>query len=219
MKYYSPLVAASGEHVGVVAWPGALFARMMRSNVASEGLEVDVMIRGQKQHVVSHAGLIALIVALVGLMGCATSGPTTHSEESMSNVLGTWTYRTSGSQLLSRGTFQLTSTQGRLVGRLRDSELGTVSIHGRMYGERLTLRMDLFRLGPVSVSGQVRDDQFRGLVDRPTYDVSMNQAETSRSREVVRGSFLAKRHVTLSAAALPPLNCPTLHPDGLRPCR
>ncbi len=163
--------------------------------------------------------LLVALAAVVGLTGCTTSEPTRRDGPSVSEVVGTWTYRASGSQPLSRGTLQLNTTRGHLIGRLRDAELGTVPIDARMHGERLTLRMDLFRVGPVSVSGVVEDGTFRGLVDRPEYDVAMSQDETRYAHQSsVRGAFLAERQTHTASLALP-FDCPRLGPDGLMPCR
>ena len=175
------------------------------------------MIRGLQRYVAQYVPVLVLTAAALGLAGCAVFGSTQGADQA-SDVIGTWAYRTSGSQPLSTGTLQITTAQGRLMARLRDAELGTVPIDARIYGERLTLRMDLFRIGPVSVSGKVEGDQFRGLVDRPTYDVTMSQDKTSRSRQTVRGSFLAQRRASLSSP-LVSIDCPRLGPDGLQPCR
>ena len=162
---------------------------------------------------------LAIATALV-FTGCASMGSSTSGESTLTEVIGTWTYQASGSQPLSRGTLQLAARNGRLMGQLRDSELGTIPIHADVSGQRLELRMDLFRSGPLSVAGSVEGDEFRGLIDRPAYNVTMdaNEAASTRQRDVY-GSFQAERRVTAYDAPQFVLNCPKLGPDGLLTCR
>jgi hypothetical protein len=163
-------------------------------------------------------GVATLIASTIIWTGCATTGSSS-TNDALTEVIGTWTYEASGSQPLSRGVFQLAATNGRLIGRLRDSELGTMPLHVNVSGKRLELRMDVFRFGTLSVAGSVEGDQFRGLVDQPTYDVSMSADETSRARRSdFYGSFRAERR---GVPAIPEivLNCPRLGPDGIQTCR
>lgn len=164
------------------------------------------------------AGFVVVLAMAALLAGCTPSASTQRTERAVSEVVGTWTYRASGAQPLSRGTLQLSTTRGHLTGRLRDAELGSIPINARLHGERLTLRMDLFRVGPVAVSGTIEGNEFRGIVDRPTYDVTMNQADDRYARSPVRGAFHAERRTPTAAADLP-FDCPRLGPDGLMPCR
>lgn len=162
--------------------------------------------------------LAVLLASVVLLTGCASTGPL-NTNDALTEVIGTWTYEASGSQPLSRGVFQLAATNGRLIGQLRDSELGSIPVHAHISGRRLELRMDVFRFGTLSVAGSVEGDEFRGLVDQPTYNVSMSADETSRDRRSdLYGSFRAERR---GSPALPGivLNCPQLGPDGIQPCR
>ena len=146
-------------------------------------------------------------------------GSSTHADDTLTEVIGTWTYKASGSQPLSRGTLQLATHNGRLRGQIRDSELGTIPIHADVSGRRLELRMDLFRAGPLSVAGSVEGDEFRGLIDRPVHNVTMDANEVASTQQHdVYGSFQAERRVT-SFTPLLVLNCPTLGPDGIVACR
>lgn len=173
------------------------------------------------KHLLVRSSGIALLVASVAIWsGCASLGTSNASSDAATMVIGTWTYETSGSHPLSEGTLQLATTNGRLRGQLRDAQLGTIPINANVSGKRLELRMDLFRIGPLSIAGSVQGDEFRGLVDRPVYDVTMSANEASRhqTRDDLYGSFHAERR---GAPATPELvlNCPTLGPDGLRACR
>lgn len=170
-------------------------------------------------HAARSLGLVFFAAAALVLAGCASTGSSTSGRDAAATVTGTWTYNASGAQPLSRGTLQLATNNGRLVGQLRDSELGTIPIDARMLGGRLELRMDVFRFGLLSVQGAVQGDEFRGLVDRPDYDVSMNADRSSRRHApALYGSFRAQRRSVPSVPALV-LNCPKLGPDGLIACR
>jgi hypothetical protein len=163
--------------------------------------------------------LLSLAVATATLLiGCASLGSSSDANGTLTNVIGTWTYEATGSQPLSRGTLQLATRNGRLMGQLRDSELGTIPIHADVSGQRLELRMDLFRMGPLSVAGSVEGDEFRALIDRPTYNVTMDANEASAHQRDVYGSFEAERRVTSHTPQLV-LNCPQLGPDGIVSCK
>lgn len=168
-----------------------------------------------------HVAVFALALATVStLTGCASVGSSTQGAHSYTELVGTWTYEASGVQPLSRGTLQLATRNGRLLGQIRDSELGTIPIRADVSGRRLELRMDLFRVGPLSVAGAVDGDTFHGLIDRPMYDVTMDANETTSSREDnLYGSFQAERRAAKYAMPLLVLNCPKLGPDGIVACR
>lgn len=159
-----------------------------------------------------------LVVASAMLFtGCVSLG-SSPSGSTASDVIGTWTYRASGAQPLSRGTLQITARDGRLMGQLRDAELGTIPLQADVSGRRLELRMDLFRAGPLSVAGSVEGDEFRGLIDRPMYNVTMSADEAAAHDDTVYGSFTAERQAAPMGPRLV-LNCPKLGPDGLVACR
>jgi hypothetical protein len=183
-------------------------------------MEVAPMIPDCKRSRLHSFGAVLLVAAIALWSGCATLHSSPPSSDALSKVTGTWTYKASGSQPLSEGTLQLATTDGRLTGQLRDAQLGTIPINANVSGQRLELRLDVFRIGPLSVAGSVQGDEFRGMVDRPVYDVSMSANEGSRSpsQDTMYGSFRAERR---DAPAMPELllNCPTLGPDGLRACR
>jgi len=183
-------------------------------------MEVTPMTSAFKHLLVRFSGTALLVASVVLWSGCASLGTSNASTDTATTVIGTWTYEASGSQPLSEGTLQLATTNGRLRGQLRDAQLGTIPINANVSGKRLEVRMDLFRFGPLSIAGSVQGDEFRGLVDRPVYDVTMSADDASRhqTRGNMYGSFRAERR---SVPAVPELvlNCPTLGPDGLRACR
>lgn len=176
------------------------------------------MTSGLKRTLTRSLGLAVLAASIVVLAGCAAMGSTA-SNEALTDVIGTWTYKASGTQPLSKGTLQLATKNGRLTGQLRDSQLGTIPLDAHVSGERLELRMDVFRVGPLSVAGSVEGDQFRGLVDQPFYDVTMSADMRSRQqRESMHGSFRAERRGSPGTPNFV-LNCPKLGPDGIQSCR
>lgn len=182
-------------------------------------MKVATMTSGLNRTLIRSLSLLALAVSIVVLAGCAATGPSTPSSDALAEVVGTWTYKTSGTQPLSRGTLQLATKDGRLMGQLRDSELGTIPLDAQVSGERLELRMDVFRVGPLSIAGSVEGNEFRGLVDRPAYNVTMSADTRSwYQSQNMYGSFRAERR---GAPATPNfvLNCPKLGPDGIQACQ
>lgn len=155
------------------------------------------------------------LTAVAMLTGCASMGSS--SDKVPADVTGTWTYRTSGPQPLSQGTLLLATRDGRLTGRLRDEELGTIPLHADISGRRVKLRLELLQAGPFLIAAKVNNDEIRGLIDRPQYDVTMS-AEASRQPGRMKGAFQAERQSSPVPTHLV-LNCPKLGPDGLRPCR
>jgi len=168
-----------------------------------------------------HVAVLTLALATVSaLTGCVSVNSSSQTTSSHTEVIGTWTYEASGVQPLSRGTLQLATRNGRLLGQLRDSELGAIPVQADVSGHRLELRMDLFRVGPLSVAGSVEGDTFRGLIDRPMYDVTMDANEAGSAQEDnLYGSFQAERRATKYAMPMLVLNCPKLGPDGIVACR
>lgn len=201
---------------GVSRLPGALLVHLRTGSFYHHNCTVGLM-----KTTFRHVVLFALALTTVAtLTGCLSVGSSSQSASSHTDVVGTWTYEASGTQPLSRGTLQLATRNGRLLGQIRDSELGTVPIQANMTGRRLELQMDLFRVGPLSVAGSVEGDTFHGLIDRPVYNVTMDANEAASARETnLYGSFQAERRAAAYAAPLLVLNCPKLGPDGIVACR
>lgn len=176
------------------------------------------MISGLRRTALRSFSIGILVVFVIFLIGCATTGASNDSGEALAGVIGTWTYEASGSQPLSRGTFQLATTNGRLTGQLRDSELGAIPLDANVSGKRLELRIDVFRIGALSVAGSVQGDEFRGLVDRPAYNVAMSANEAPELQRDLHGSFRAERRGAPASPKLV-LGCPKLGPDGIQSCQ
>jgi len=157
--------------------------------------------------------LLAVLAGAVaaGLLGCASSAPTTTAR---SDVLGVWEYRSSGTTYLDRGRFQIVLTKnGRLDGTLRDTRLGTVDLDEvRLRNGQMHLRIQVqsaysAETRVLQISGRVEDERYTATFRRPIWDVSTSQTYR-RQTASSGGSILARRiqGTTVSGMRLP-LGC------------
>jgi hypothetical protein len=155
--------------------------------------------------------LVACVLPLAGgLGGCAATAEQAASPPGLHAATGVWTYETTGSRYLTRGTLRLAlDDDGRLRGTLRDARLGTVDVDGRLRGRHLVLRIGQ----RLAVHGTVEGDRFTGALELPFYDVANAYGTSarqrrggSRFRQSTDGAFYAERG-SLLGTTLPPIDC------------
>ncbi|WP_028566763.1 hypothetical protein [Salisaeta longa] len=143
---------------------------------------------------------VCVLGACSGLSNSA-SQPSAHEAH---RVLGTWQYQANGTQVLSRGTFQIAMRKGQLRGILRDAKRGAIPLQVRVHNNRLSLDLEAYQ-----VRGIVEGDAFTATLERPMWDVSV-APPTSRVPRAAprddRGALFARR-VERAGLAVPPLGC------------
>lgn len=140
------------------------------------------------------SSLLGFAIAAFLFMGCTTMESTSTSPQQLSEIVGVWKYETSGSPDLGDGTLQITVTDGRLRGTLRDHQHGMVDAHVRMHGDRVDIR-----LRDLHLSGHVKDGTFQAFLRRPIWDVSTSQDVASRNASRSRSRFPSSSHATFVA--------------------
>ena len=140
------------------------------------------------------SSLLGFALAACLLTACSTTKSTSHAPEQLSEIVGVWKYKTSGSPDLDDGTLQITVNEGRLRGTLRDRQRGMVEARVRMHGNRVDIR-----LHDLHLSGRVQDGTFQAFLRRPIWDVSTSQDVASRNANRYRSRFPSSSHATFVA--------------------
>lgn len=149
----------------------------------------------------TRLGVMLLPVLVIGLcVGCATSRSPTEIAADREDVLGVWTYRVSGSDVLQRGRLHIRRRDGRLVGRFEDRWHGTVRT--RIVVEDTHME---FRVRHVRISGRLRHNRFRGAIQRDVWDAS-----TRGNRRSSPGTLVARRVRSPAVSSSPELGCASL---------
>lgn len=126
--------------------------------------------------------LLGVLLINVCLCGCASTR-TAQEVTERTRALGTWEYRTQGIDGLQRGTLQIVTRDGDVIGRFRDQWRGQFKAEIQLQGTRMVIKIDRLR-----ITGEITDDQFTGTAQAPTWDVT----HRSRRRQSP-GRFAARR--------------------------
>lgn len=126
--------------------------------------------------------LLGVLLLSMCLCGCAPSRTAQEVSERM-RALGTWEYRAQGIDALQRGTVQIVTREGDVIGRFRDQWRGQFEAQIQLQGTRMVIVIDQLR-----ITGQITDGQFTGTAQAPTWDVTR---QSSRRRSP--GRFAARR--------------------------
>jgi hypothetical protein len=126
--------------------------------------------------------LVGILLISLSLGGCASTR-TAQEVTERTRALGTWEYRTQGIDGLQRGTLQIVTRDGDVIGRFRDQWRGQFEAEIQLQGTRMVIEIDRLR-----ITGEIMDDQFTGTAQAPTWDVT----HRSRRRQSP-GRFAARR--------------------------
>ena len=136
-------------------------------------------------------GLLAFVV------GCAGSGPAGPTARETSAVVGQWTYQTRGTPLLGDGELRIEVRDERLRAVLYDDRRGRLVARVRVDEERVELEVE-----KIEIAGRVEQGRFTGVVRRPMWDVSTQQA-TRYGAPSAAGTLVARRLGTPAVLSAP----------------
>lgn len=143
-------------------------------------------------------GVIVLMIGAT-FAGCSSSRTAQEVDERV-QALGTWEYHTRGLRALDRGTLQIETRDGKLVGRLQDSWRGQIEAEVRLQGSYMELTVDRLR-----ITGQITGNRFSATVRRSRWDVTQDQNRRERA-----GSFTARRVGSGAVIDNEQFGCPSL---------
>lgn len=142
-----------------------------------------------------------ILVLMLGITVAGCSSPRTAQElDERMQALGTWEYHTSGLRALNRGTLQIGTRDGELVGRLQDRWRGQIEAEVRLQGSHMELTVDRLR-----ITGRITGNRFAARVRRPRWDVTRDQNRRNRA-----GSFTARRVESGTVVDNEQFGCPSL---------